>query len=83
MFEGIDRNKYVPQRMEIVFRDGYDPMKLVVYMTVTCCLLGLSAMAPAESPKEKMDQSWMINFCIVMLIYFTCLHALAYFPVFG
>ena len=79
-FEEIDQNKYVPQRSNVVFRIGYEPFTLVVRLIFICIFLGVVFVTPAVSPREKVDKSWLISFCIVMMIYFTCLHAFAYFP---
>lgn len=76
----IDQNKYVPQRSQIVFREGYDPSSLILRLVATCLYLGVVYVTPAGSPREKIDKQWLISFAIVLLIYFTCLHAFAYFP---
>ena len=63
-----------------MFRDGYDPSTLMVRLVVTVLYLAVVYLTPGSSPKEKVDKQWLISFTIVMLIYFTCLHAFAYFP---
>ena len=64
----------------MVFRIGYEPFTLVLRIIFTCIFLGVVFVTPANSPREKADKSWLISFCIVIMIYFTCLHAFAYFP---
>ena len=78
--EDIDHNKYVPQRSQIVFRHGYDPSALVIRLVATALFLGVVYITPANSPRELCDKQWIISFCIIMMIYITCLHAFAYFP---
>ena len=56
MIEEIDRNKYVPQRSQIVFRDGYDPGTLILRLVLTCIYLGVVYVTPASSPREKVDK---------------------------
>lgn len=34
----------------------------------------------ADTPKDKMDQSWLETFALLMILFFVVLHSLAYFP---
>jgi len=56
LIEEIDRNKYVPQRSQVVFRDGYDPSTLLMRLAATCLFLAGVYFTPASSPCETMDR---------------------------
>lgn len=62
-----------------MFRRGYDPLALVMRTIALCFMLGVYYMVPADGPREKMDQSWLVSFCVVMLVYIIALHGFAYF----
>ena len=62
-----------------MFRRGYDPATLVLWVFILCTMFGIFYTLPANSAREKEDQSWLVEFCVAMLAYIILLSALAYF----
>lgn len=43
-------------------------------------LLSVTYIAKGGTPRAREDREWLLTFCLVMLVFFFIMHAMAYLP---
>jgi len=49
-------------------------------IVVLICLAFIAMLLPADSPRGEKNRKWLVEFSIVMSVWFTAVHALIYLP---
>jgi len=76
----IDSNKYPRQNQTWVFRSDFGPKEFLYRCLALGGLFFMAYITKPNSPRGREDKEWLESFSVVMILWYTCLHALAYLP---
>ena len=76
----MDANIYVRRAGGWQFREGLGLRDYLARCITLGILFGIAYFTGTKNPKAREDRKWVLDFTIVMLIWFTAVHALAYVP---
>jgi len=62
------------------FRIGYAPQDFFFRIIICLVIWAIAFFSKAGTPKGREDRAWLESFGLVMIIFFTSMHAGAYFP---
>ena len=80
LIEAVDANIYVRRSGAWKFRKGMGLSDYLARCVTLGVLFGIAWFTGTKNPKAREDRKWLLDFTIVMLIWFTAVHALAYLP---
>ena len=80
MTKDIEANAYVRRNGKWKFRVGLGPRDYFMRCFTLFIIFGMAFWFGAKSPKGKEDRKWLIEFSMVMFVWFTAVHAIAYLP---
>ena len=76
----IDANKYPRQSQTWVFRSDFGPKEFLMRSLALGGLFFLAYTTDPGTPRGREDKEWLESFAVVMILWYVCLHALAYLP---
>ena len=76
----IDSNKYIRRTAGWNFRTNMGPKDYLARCLMLVCIFGLAFVSKVTTPKGREDRDWLIEFSMVMFIWYTAIHSLAYIP---
>ena len=76
----IEAKKYQRRPAGWHFRTGLGLRDYLARAIVLMMLLVIALFTKPGTPRGREDKEWLVNFSIVMLIWFTCVHTIAYLP---
>ncbi len=76
----IDSNKYIRRTAGWNFRRDMGPREYLARCLMLVCIFGIAFLAKVNTPKGREDKDWLIEFSMVMFIWYTAMHSLAYIP---
>ena len=76
----VDANKYVRRAGKWQFRRDWGVREFALRSATMLGLFFIAYFTKPGTPRGREDREWLIIFSLVMIIWFACLHAIAYFP---
>ena len=80
MVRNIENNKYKRRKAGFTFRKGFGMKDYIARMTVNVVIFLIAYLPKYATPRHREDAQWLQSFALVMMIWFTALHTLAYVP---
>ena len=80
LLQAVDSNTYVRRSGAWKFRQGMGLSDFLARCVTLGVLFAIAYFTGTKNPKAREDRKWLLDFTIVMLIWFTAIHALAYLP---
>ena len=80
LITSIDNNKYVRRSGGWNFRRDLGPKEYLMRLTTLAIIFCIAFMSKPGTPRGREDKDWLIEFALVMSIWYTAVHSLAYVP---
>ena len=76
----IEQNKYVRRAGAWQFRNDFGPKEFFIRTLMLFTLWAFCYVSHPGTPRGREDKEWVMTFSLVMIIWYTIIHALAYLP---
>jgi len=80
LIQAVDANVYVRRSGNWQFRNGLGLRDFIARCITLGVLFSIAFFSSTKTPKGREDRKWLIDFTMVMLIWFAAVHTLAYAP---
>jgi len=80
LITSIDSNKYPRRAGGWNFRRDLGPREYIARAVTLMLLFAIAFFVKPHTPRSREDHEWLVEFSLVMLIWYTAVHALAYIP---
>ena len=80
IIRNLENNKYPRRQAGFIFRKNFGLREYLMRVTTLTIVFFFAAAPRMSTPRHREDADWLKSFSLVMIIWFTALHALSYVP---
>lgn len=81
LLDSIAQNMYVPKRADWnTLRKNFGPRDFLIRIVSCTLVLILAYGIGAKTPRAREDREWILEFSVVMMLFFAVIHALSFLP---